>query len=383
MIDHKKIAALAAVKEDNCISFFIPTHRVDGIQEDQIKYKNSIAELSKSLLAKDLNPAEVDDLLKEAKSKLQDEEFWQQLSDTLAVFIYNGKTEFYFLPYKLDAYTFIGDSLYLLPLLPMSKREDDFYLLALSQNEVKIYEGDQYNLAELEKNDAFPESLAQILATYDADSSLQHHSGGDNSTIFHGQGAGEDQENVRQEEFLRRVNEGVQEMACDDDSKPLIVYTTPSLIGLYRQINTYPNLTENYIEGNPENETAADLHAKAWEALLPMFVAREEANDEAFEGMLAQDQASFNLLTIGPAAFAGRIDRLYVATNTESWGTYNPSTHLIELHAERQPDSRPLLNDIALAVFQQGGTVNLRDRQDLARPTAHANATFRYALQTA
>lgn len=104
----------------------------------------------------------------------------------LVVFIYNGKIEFYFLFYKLDVYIFIGDSLYLFLLLLMSKCEDDFYLLVFSQNEVKIYEGDQYNLVELEKNDVFFESLVQILVIYDVDSSLQYYSGGDNSIIFYG-----------------------------------------------------------------------------------------------------------------------------------------------------------------------------------------------------
>lgn len=70
MIDYKKIVVFVVVKDDNCIFFFIFIYCVDGIQEDQIKYKNSIVELSKFLFVKDLNFVEVDDLLKEVKSKL-------------------------------------------------------------------------------------------------------------------------------------------------------------------------------------------------------------------------------------------------------------------------------------------------------------------------
>lgn len=381
MIDHKLIASLASIKSEHCISLFIPTHRVDGIQEDQIRYKNALGKIRVDLHQAGLTEQAINKVLKEAEEKLDDQRFWQQLSDTLAVFIYDGKTQFFLLPIRFEEYLFIGDQLYLLPLLPMVNRDDNFYLLALSQNEVKVYEGSRYALSELEKNEAFPKNLQEIQNRYVQEANLQQHTGGSSDTIFHGHGTDKAVEDARLQEFLREVDEGIQKLVCDDDKTPLILYTTPTLLGLYREVNTYPQLLEEYVAGNPEGEKMADLHARAWEKLLPLSLAQEAEEEEQFEEMLANEQAAFNLLTVAPAAFAGRIERLYLAADTEAWGHYDHAQHLVRMHAKRQADSQPLLNDMALAVHQQGGTVILRDQEDLMRPTAYANATFRYAMQ--
>lgn len=381
MIDHKVITELASINSEQSISLFIPTHRVDGIQEDRISYKNALGKIRVELHRAGLPEQEINKILREAGEKLDDQRFWQQLSDTLAVYIYDGKTQFFLLPIRYEEFLFIGDELYLLPLLPMVDRKDNFYLLALSQNEVKVYEGNRHSLSELKKNDAFPANLQEIQNRYVQEANLQQHSGGSATTIFHGHGASNAVENARLTEYLREVDEGIQKLVCDDDKTPLILYTTPTLLGMYREVNTYPHLLEEYVPGNPENKNMVDLHASAWEMLLTLFTAREAAQEEEFEEMLANEQAAFNLLTIAPACFAGRIERLYVAADTEVWGYYDNEHHQVRMHAVRQPDSQPLLNDMALAVYQQGGTVVLRDQEDLMRPTAYANATFRYALQ--
>lgn len=383
MIDQKKLNQLAAISSTNAISFYLPTHRLDGIQEDRIRYKNSLSEVRSALTERNLNDQEIDKILKEAEDKLQEEKFWRHLSDTLAVFIYEGNTIFHTLPLEIDNFHFVGDQLYLLPLLPMINHRHKFYTLALSQGEVRVFEGTDYTFAELEKNKDFPESLAQILSYYEGESTLQHHSGSGENAIFHGQGAGKDVKNARLEEYLRRVDKGVETMSCDDDKTPLVLYSTPTLAGIYRNINTYPHLLEDFIEGNPENEDLLKIHEKSYEMLLPRYVAADQQEKDSFEAALANKEATFDLQTIVLAAMAGQVKTLFLVPNQEAWGKYDATTHTVELHASRQKDSQPLLNDLSLAVTQQGGTVHLLNREDMPRPTANVNAIFHYALTSA
>lgn len=383
MLDQQKLNQLAAVSGKNCISFYLPTHRLDGIQEDKIRYKNSLSEVKQALADRSFNDQEINKTLKEAEEKLQEEKFWRHLSDTLAVFIYDGNTAFYTLPVEVDNLHFIGDQLYLLPLLPLVSTHHKFYTLALSQNQVRVFEGTDFTFTELEKNSDFPENLAEILRYYEEESTLQHHSGNGENAIFHGQGAGKDVKNARLEEYLRKVDKGVETMRCDDDKTPLVLYTTPTLAGLYRKINTYPHLLEDFIEGNPENEDLLKIHEKSYELLLPRYIAADKEEKDSFELALANEEATFDIQTIVPAAMAGQVKTLFLVSNQESWGKYDAATHTAELHNSRKQDSQPLYNDISLAVIKQGGTVHLLNREDMPRPTSNVNAIFHYALTNA
>ena len=69
MLDQQKLNQLTEVSSPNSISFYLPTHRVDGIQEDKIRYKNSISEVKSVLADRDFNDQEINKTLKEAEEK--------------------------------------------------------------------------------------------------------------------------------------------------------------------------------------------------------------------------------------------------------------------------------------------------------------------------
>jgi hypothetical protein len=381
MIDRQIVEALSKQRGQHLISFYIPTHRVAGIEKDRIRYKNMLARLQDVLLARGLDEPTSKRLLATATAKLEDEAFWQQQSDCLGVFIDAAETQFHYLPLELEELYFVGDKFYVLPLLPFAQEKDIFYLLALSQNAVKVYEGSRYTMAELEKNKDFPDSLASVLHTYESEKSLQHHNAG--GTVYHGQGGGQQMEKARYREYLRQVDAGIQTMACDDDQTPLLLYTTPELAGIYREVNTYPHLQEGFIHGNAEKEDLGTLHEKAWSRLATFFEQQPAAVREYFGQRLANQEASYNVHEIVPAAMAGQIDTLFLVKNQEHWGVYDASKHRIVLHEERQADSQPLYHDAAVATWQQGGQVELCNRDEMPRAEANANAIFRYAATPA
>lgn len=384
MIDQKKVKALAAVDSSHSVSIYIPTHRVDGIQEDQIRYKNALTEAAHQLSTQThLSAKEIKRLLKPATAKLEETEFWQHLSDCLALFIYDGHTEWHTAPLPIDTHVYVGQQLYLKPLLELMNDSSGFYLLVLSEDKVRPMEGTRYMMSEMIKNDDFPENLAEILRYYDPENSLQHHSGsGSDGVVYHGQGAGKQVEKARLEEYLRRVNEGVMTMVCDNDKKPLILATTPELVGIYREVNTYPHLLDAYVEGNLENVGLAVLHDKAWPVIEAQLTDKWQQKYEQFEQAKANEEASADLHEVILAAHAGQIDELFIAEGKEVYGIYDPKQHKVDIHKESQPDSQPLLNNAALAVWQQGGLIHRLNSEDMPAPDSPVNALLRYALQS-
>ena len=132
MIDLKQFKTLAEVRAPYCISFFIPTHRAGHTQEDRIRYKNMVSDVSNKLEERGMNPVEIKKTLKEATAKIDDNDFWLHQSDGLAVYIYDGKTEFHSLPIDFDPYAIIDNQLYLKPVIPVLTNKQPFFLLALS-----------------------------------------------------------------------------------------------------------------------------------------------------------------------------------------------------------------------------------------------------------
>lgn len=385
MIDQKKFDSLTQVSGEHCVSFFVPTSRAGQEQEDRIRYKNALSEVKNQLINEDVASEEVDRMLKEASSKIDDIEFWQHQSDGLAVFIYDDNTEFHSLPINFSNTVHIGNHLYLKPVVPILTGNAKFFLLAISQNEVRFFEAEKYSITEIETEEYLPKSINDLMKYVDGESQLQHHSGqgGNERAIFHGHGGGKDMEDVRTKEYMRMINKGIMDMMCDDDTEPLILATVEETAAIYREVNEYKNLHPDFIPGNPEREDPVLLHEKAWEIMEPAVNSDLTEDQKAFEPALAKDEASFSVHDIVPAALAGRVKTLFVAEDDEIWGVYNESDHSIQTHEKRKANSRPLINQATIQTLKNGGTVYVLPRTDLPRPTGGINAIYRYASVTA
>ncbi len=377
LIDYKR---LASIEGEKLISFFIPTHRAEHADKDIIRYKNQIQATEQSLLRIGMEEAYVKKRLRVVKEKLEDSEFWKHQSDGLAVFIHK-ETEFFTLPIDFESNHYIGDRLYLKPILPLLSGDYPFFLLALSQNQVTLYQGSRYEIAELEPSTLLPKSLEKFAEVSIGQPTLQAHSGSGNS-IFHGQGKGEEEDDARLLEYLQQIDKGMMDLMCTDDIAPLLLAGDATLISRYRQVNSYPYLHENFLSGNFDDADPLMLHERAWEIMRSEVQKRYETLKDQFELSLVYEKGSFLLQDIFPAAVAGRVELLFLEEEYEVWGTYDNQSHQIEIHPTRQSNSIPLLEEAARATLAQGGQVISRPRQDLPRPVANANAIFRYAVHS-
>lgn len=382
MIDKQQFESLADISGPHCISIFIPTFRAGQEQEDRIRYKNALSDVKNQLINREIPSEEVDGILKEAKARIDDLEFWQHQSDGLAVFIAEGQTHFYELPIHFKPFTYVGKQLYLSPLMPVLVDNAKFFLLAISQGSTRFFEGERYAITEIETGEYLPKSINDLMKFIEAENQLQHHSGrgGDKAAIFHGQGGGKDMEDTRLREYVRMINKGVMDMMCDDDKEPLILATTEEMAALYRQENSYPNLFPDFVSGNPEHDDPALLHEKAWALLEPSTGEERAERTDTFESALAENEASFSMHDIVPAAIAGRVKTLFVAEGDEIWGKYESDQHEIQIMEKGNQGALPLINQAVINTYLNGGSVYLMPRTDLPRPTSSVNAIYRYAV---
>ena len=175
LLSKEELTALAEQQTSLAVSIFMLTHRVGReVQQNPIRLKNLLAEARQKLIDRGLRSPEANQFLEPAQTLVEDNGFWQHQRDGLAIFVTPGLFRTYRLPLPFEEQVVVNNHFYLKPVLPLLKDEGYFYILALSQNEVRLLRGTPYSVIEVEVED-MPQSLAEALKYDEPEKQLQFH----------------------------------------------------------------------------------------------------------------------------------------------------------------------------------------------------------------
>lgn len=368
----------------SCISIYIPTNRTGGVQKDKLHFKNALLEAENKLTDEErfkmncVDQKEVQHILAPAYNLLKDDDFWLHLSDGLVVFINNDFFEYFVVPVEFKPFVYVGKEFYVRHLFPLVAKESRFFLLALSQNQVRFFEGHEHHITPIIINDLVSENIDELITSEEV--SLQSYSGGYGHTNIHGQGAGKDQKNTVLKKHLKQIDDGLMEILHDENA-PLIIAAVDYLVPIYREISSYQHIVEFNISGNPENDDPVLLHEKAIAMLSPLFTAEQKSEKSMFEYFLTEDKASFSFLHIVAAAKEGRVDSLFVDKDISVvWGFHKHFTdYSVILDEEQNECNTCLLNYVAVQTWKNGGKVYNVSRDEFPKTVSYTNAIFRYS----
>jgi len=351
--------------QGRCVSIFMPTHRVGPeTQQDPIRLKNLLAQAEERLLAAGLRTPEARQLLAPAHALLSDGLFWRYQSDGLAVFLTQDTFRYHRLPFDFDELVVVADRFHLKPLLSVLGSDERFYVLALSQNEVRLLEGTRFSVSEVDLEDV-PPSLAEALRHDDPERQLQFHTRtrtpagqARRPAIFHGHGVGVNDVKPNILRYFRQIDDGLRDVLRGEQA-PLIPAGVDYLLPLYKEANTYPHLVDEGIIGNPEALSAKELHERAWAIVQPLFHQAQEEAATRYKQLADSDsdRVSHDLTAIVPAAYHGRVETLFVTVGLQKWGAFDAALNRIELREQAQPGNEDLLDFAAVQTLINGGTV--------------------------
>ncbi len=280
-VRHDDLRALAE-QTGPVVSLVIPTHRGGAETLDDRRQLPPLLDAARKELKQNYPDADADAILKGVAGLADDELFWQRQADALVVFANaSGMTTF---RTTLDSQpqVSVGDHPNLRPLLPLVADDQPFLLLAVSQEKVRLFEGDRYSITELDLGDA-PASTEDS-DYYTREPQFQHQSG--REAPAHGHSTGEA---VVRDSFLRDVAKALNTRFTNDD-RPLILASVDS--------------------GNPDELTPTELHAGAWPLAADEGRKRHEALLERFGENIGTGRASHDSGKIGEEAGHGRVDTL-------------------------------------------------------------------------
>lgn len=387
LLNREHLRALAETQADPCASFYMPTFRFESEQEQNpIRLKNLLKEARQQLKASEHRQDEIDGLLQPVQDILDDAGFWRDLSDGLAIFVTPDAVEMYRLPLAFEELAFVGERFHLKPLFPLIAANNRYYVLALSQNEVKLYQGTHFALSEVEAKE-IPKSITEVLAFDDPEQTLQEHTanraGRRRDPAFHGQGGDEDDTSAEPHADLRRffdqIDNGVREVLGEENA-PLVLAGVAYYLPIYRGSNKYPHLVEDDIAaGNPEHLHSKELHEKTWAVVEPIFAEAQKNAVEQFHQQHGNGGglASADLHEVIPASVFSRVDTLFVSIGRQLWGSYDPDANAVEMHEEQQVGDEDLLNFATVHTYLNGGTVHALRAENMPIENAVA-ATFRF-----
>jgi hypothetical protein len=321
---------LVAPRPGPCVSLFMPMHPAgrDGM-EDPVRLRKLTDDAEEALIERGMRRPDATRLLEPARRLPGDELAWQHRGRSLAMFLAPGFVRTYHGNGEIESAVVVNDQFHLRLLLPLVTDEDRFFVLALSQNAVRLLEGNLNELRELTVADLprHPSEIANI----------------DEGTAGKGD----------QRLYLRHVA-AVIDKRLNGERAPLVLATVAANMPLWREASQYSHTLEEFVAGSPDHLAPHELHAKAWPIVQPALASRRELlRQQIFE----TKRAGLGLREVVRAAIRGQVAALFIDCKRERWGRYDPAHDAVEVHSQREPGDQDLVELAAVETLRHSGEV--------------------------
>lgn len=300
---------LAALR-DPCVTLLMPTHRDNpDLRHDALQLRALAEEAATQLTDKGQDP---ETFLARVNELVEDSAFWRSQADGLAVYADVEGTHVFRVPRPLDALAHVGAAPRLLPLTRVAAGDEEFHLLALGQNSVRLYRGNRDSLTEMDLG-PIPASIEDTEREAEREPELQHRPqpSARGVATFHGHG-GADDSDLAVQKFLHEVAEGTRSRLGADDPRSLVLAAVAEHLPALQGTGLLPTLLDEAVAGNPEHLRPDELLERAWPIVRTRIVERREELADRFgaghgAGTAVSDQGELHR-----AAQEGRIDTILV-----------------------------------------------------------------------
>lgn len=385
-LTRENVEALIKHHRTPCISIYMPTE-FWGQEEwqDPIRLKNLYREAEQQLYKRDFSPLKAQQLMNPIRMLINDHTYWQHQGDGLAVFRSPDFFEAYRLPVPFKEEALVADYFKIKPLLPIMSQSKKFFILSLSQNEVKLYRGTPYTVTELDVKQfekEFPKDALEALQFVDSQQALRPHQVTEGKRPSrersHDQHTNANLWKIRLFEYFRQIDRALNDF-FGEKHDPLVLAGVDYYFPVYRQANTYPVLMKQGIPENPEEQRPEELHARAWHIVEPYFKKgeRDAANRYQFLEGSKRGPVSNNTKEIVRSAIQGRVDTLFLQPDLAQWGLYDERTENITLHDDYMSGDIDLMEFAAAQTYLNKGVIYAVDEHEMPSKSPLA-AIYRY-----
>jgi hypothetical protein len=321
------LTQLTAHRGDHRLSVFLPlSSGTAHATRTRVRTRKILRRAGQALRRDGMRPAQADAVTEAAAEIVED---WSPRSPStasgLALFVSPDEVHHFQVPIRLPELAVLGDRFTVGPLLPLFTVDGSYFVLALSQDDVGLFQGPRRGTEQVELSgyelaawaSMPPRRPAQVHAF------IADRGGARSRAVFHGVGAGmPDDRKALIARHFRGVDHALREVLPSNGQAPLVLAAVRSMQSLYREINTYPHLIGQGIDGSPRDLAIETLHRRAWPLVEPALRRTEEKSISRYEELHGTGHTVDGPTDTLAAAEHGQVQSLLLCADAPSWSDF-------------------------------------------------------------
>lgn len=325
-----------------CLSLYMPMERsFPDREQNPVRFKNLLRLLNEQL-GDDAN-AQSRQLMPQFEALLNDAELWNKPRGGLAVLAGGDQFRVFVLHQSVPEQVRVDRQPYLQPLLRISQTDGHFQLLSLTRDKVRLFEGNQDSLEEVELHEAVPRNLEQALGSELTPKDQSGHPGGFSNaaersagmTMHEAGGGGKQAEiDIDRERYFRAVDRAISEH--HSRGMPLILAALPRNQAAFRAVSHNQQLLAEGVALDPALLDVATLRQHCDEIMTRRYNAWLDGLLERFGAAQGAGLACQDLNEIGQGAVAGRVSLLLIESGRKVPGVVNSTSGAVDLYPDEE-----------------------------------------------
>lgn len=365
-----ELERLIAFRAPACVSIYLPTTpKSQAAEADRIALDNLIGEAEAQLAAVVDDRAarmRVRDIVEGLAELVDDDAFWRLQARSLAVFATPTQVLTYRLANRLTATVEVSDRFHIKPLLRAVTTSQEAFVLALSQDAVRLVEVTADLPPTAVRVPQMPRSLADAVGR----GSLESRSP-------RGRLQGSEGKKVRMGQYARAVDQSLRAFLAGREEALIIAATSP-MDDIFKSHCTYPRLAERTILGNPDTTSDHEL-AQAARGIIEHLRADETEEFAAlFDVRTRAGRTTTDIAEAARAATFGAVAAIAVDIDATVPGILDDENGSVTLAATGSAETYGVVDQIAARVLATGGRVLALRRNEIPGGGELA-AVLRYA----
>lgn len=284
---------------------------------------------------------------------VDDDEFWVEQANSLAVFATPEGIRTYRLPNRLANIVEVSDRFHLKPLIRAVTFPHNAYVLAIGRGAVRLVEVSADLPPHEVRVPGLPRDMSHALGRRSTGALTGEKQGGESTS-----------EAALLTRYARAVDQALRPVLSGHE-RPLIVAATEPLASVFRAVSSYANTAAQVIGGSADETPDHELADAARGVLDEIYAADVRRLGELFATREGQGRATTDIAQAARAATFGAVDTLVVDMDAVVPGTVADEDGAVSFAEAAGPDNYGVVDEIARRALQSGARVVAARRDDV------------------
>ena len=252
----------------------------------------------------------------------------------------------------------VGPHLFIRPMLLELTRDKTFYVLALSQKNVRLLRCTMRSSEEIPLPNT-PTNVDEYYNSVKPDHTLDNRASGGpdmgGGAVMFGTAADATNRDDDLAHFYRQVDKGLNEV-LRGKKEPVVLVGVEYELPIYRSVSKFPHLAEEAVHGAPNSLKAGEMHARAIEAIQKCYDHKIDKALAEYDHKVGGGGTN-RLKDVVTAAHDGRILTLLVSDSLEMTGVFDEATHTVKGRKTGTTEDEDLVNDAVVQTILHAGQI--------------------------